>query len=527
MQASDDRLSALDSSFLSLEDSSSHMHVGAVLVFEGEPPSYEELLEHVERRLHLVPRYRQRVAFVPLDAGRPRWVDDPHLNLSYHVRGTALPAPGSDQQLRDLAGRLFSQQLDRDKPLWELWLIEGLEHDRFAVISKTHHALIDGIAGVDLMSVLFDTASEPAAPADPGRPWLPRPTPSTAQLLAEAVVERVTAPREAVRAATEAFSGPRALLGEAFKQAVSVGAMAWAGFKPAPPSPYNRPIGPHRRFSWVRASLADMKAIKDSLGGTVNDVVLATVAGALGRHMRRLGLETEGLDLHAFVPVSVRSSADRGAGGNQVAGLIAPLPVGVQDPRERLALITEAMLGLKESGQAIGARALTELSGFAPPNILSQAARLASRQRILNLVVTNVPGPQEPLYLQGRRMRDMFPVVPLAANVAFSVAIISYAGRMDFGLSGDYDAMPDLEDLVDDFDASLGELARAAGVRLHPPKAVERPSRTAGRARGSRRAQRSARAGASDGRRSSGSNGGGRRRAPRAGKTSGGDGSGS
>jgi WS/DGAT/MGAT family acyltransferase len=517
MQASDDRLSALDTSFLSLEDDSSHMHVGAVLVFDGEPPTYEEFLEHVERRLHLVPRYRQKVAFVPLDAGRPRWVDDPHLNLGYHVRATALPEPGSDQQLRDLAGRLFSQQLDRDKPLWELWLIEGLEEGRFAVISKTHHALIDGIAGVDLMSVLFDTASEPSAPADPGRPWLPRPTPSSAQLLAEALVERATAPREAVRTATELFSGPRALLAEAFKQAVSVGAMAWAGFKPAPPSPYNRPIGPHRRFSWVRASLADLKAIKDSLGGTVNDVVLATVAGALGRHMRRLGVETEGVDLHAFVPVSVRSSDDRGATGNQVAGLIAPLPVGIQDPLERLALISEAMRGLKESGQAVGARALTELTGFAPPNILSQAARLASRQRILNLVVTNVPGPQEPLYLQGHRMRDMFPVVPLGANLALGVALVSYAGRMDFGLSGDYDALPDLEDLVDDFDASLGELARAAKVRLHPPKAVSSEARGRSRTRGSRRAGRTRAGAGKGGGRGSGQDGGTRRGADRAG----------
>lgn len=492
MQASGDRLSALDMSFLTLEDDSSHMHVAAVLIFEGDAPSYEELLESVERRLHLVPRYRQRLAWVPFDAARPRWVDDPHLNLGYHVRGTALPPPGSDAQLRDLAGRLAGQQLDRDKPLWELWLVEGLEDERFAVISKTHHALIDGIAGMDLMSVLFDTAADPVAPPDPGRLWLPRPSPSGAQLLVEAVTERASTPRSLLGSASGLLSRPREILGEAWQQAVGVGALAWAGLRPAPPSPYNTPIGPHRRFSWMSASLADLKAVKDALGGTVNDVVLATVAGGLGRHMRRLGLETEGLDLHAFVPVSIRSDDDGEAGGNRVAGIIAPLPVGVHDPRERLAIVSEAMDDLKTSGQAVGARNLTELSGFAPPTILSRASRLATRQRFINTVVTNVPGPQQPLYLLGRRMLEMIPEMPLASNVALGVAIVSYAGRMSFGLSADYDAVPDLEDIVDDLEGSLAELARASGVRLHRPSGEAPPSVNGGgrRKTGSRRKAR-------------------------------------
>ena len=491
MEASDDRLSALDLSFLTLEDDSWHMHVAAVLIFEGEPPSYEELLESVERRLHLVPRYRQRLAWVPFDAARPRWVDDPHLNLGYHVRGTALPPPGSDAQLRELAGRLAGQQLDRDKPLWELWLVEGLEDDRFAVISKTHHALIDGIAGMDLMSVLFDTAANPAAPPDPGRPWLPSPAPSNAELLAEALVERASAPRALLGPASGLLSHPRAVLAEAWQQAVGVGALAWAGIRPASPSPYNAPIGPHRRFSWMSASLADLKGVKDALGGTVNDVVLAAVAGGLGRHMRRLGMNTEGLELQAFVPVSIRSDKDRD-GGNRVAGIIAPLPVGVQDPGERLAVVSEAMDDLKTSGQAVGARNLTELSGFAPPTILSRASRLASRQRFINTVVTNVPGPQQPLYLLGRQMLEMIPQMPLASNVALGVAIVSYAGRMSFGFSADYDAVPDLEDIVDDLEGSLAELARAAGVRLHRPPAEAAASTNGGRRRatGSRRKAR-------------------------------------
>src|SRR6188472_4258173 len=268
-----DRLTGLDASFLHIEDDSSHMHVASVMLFEGPPPPYEELLDTFERRLPLVPRYRQRLAFVPLAQGRPRWVDDPHLNIRYHVRSTALPSPGTEQQLQDLAGRVFSQQLDRDKPLWEVWLVEGVEGDRFALLAKTHHALVDGISGMDIVSVLFDTSAEPVAPTGPGERWLPRPLPSRAQLLAEALLERATIPTEIVRSVRAVFRGPRRVLEGARDAAVGVGAMAWAGLNPAPSSPYNKKIGPHRRFTWVRADLADIKAIKDELGGTVNDVV--------------------------------------------------------------------------------------------------------------------------------------------------------------------------------------------------------------------------------------------------------------
>src|SRR5919204_686503 len=223
-----DRLTGLDASFLHLEDAASHMHVAGVMIFEGSPPPYEELLEAIERRLGLVPRYRQRLAFVPFGQGRPKWVDDPHLNLRYHVRATALPAPGSEEQLRALAGRVFAQQLDRDKPLWEIWLVEGLEGGRFAILSKTHHSLVDGISGVDIVTVLFDSSPEPAAPADPGERWLPRPLPSRAQMLGEALLERTTVPTEIVRSARAAVRGPRRLLEGAREAAVGVGAMAWA-----------------------------------------------------------------------------------------------------------------------------------------------------------------------------------------------------------------------------------------------------------------------------------------------------------
>jgi diacylglycerol O-acyltransferase / wax synthase len=463
---SSDRLTGLDASFLHLEDASSHMHVAGVMLFEGSPPPYEDLLEAIERRLGLVPRYRQRLAFVPLGQGRPRWVDDPHLNLRYHVRSTALPSPGSEQQLKELAGRVFAQQLDRDKPLWEIWMVDGLEGDRFAMLSKTHHALVDGISGVDIMSVLFDTSAEPAAPTDTGERWLPRPLPSQAQLLGEAIVERATIPGELARSLRAVFRGPRRVAEGLRDAAVGVGAMAWAGLNPAPATPYNKPIGPHRRFTWVRANLADIKAIKDELGGTVNDVVLSTIAGALGKHLRRRGQNTDGIELKAMVPVSVRADVERGALGNRVAAMMAPLPVWCQEPVARLDIVREELKGLKSGGQAVGAQVLTDLSGFAPSTVMDQASRVMARQRFFNLVITNVPGPQIPLYLAGRRMIEPFPMVPLAKNQALGVALLSYAGRINFGLVGDYDLMWDLDDFADDVRDSLAELAAEAGVEL-------------------------------------------------------------
>jgi diacylglycerol O-acyltransferase / wax synthase len=480
-----DRLTGLDTSFLHLEKGGAHMHVGAVMLFDGAPPGYEELLGAIEARLHLVPRYRQRLAPVPFGQGRPRWVDDPHFNLRYHVRRTALPEPGGEEQLRNLAGRVFSQRLDRDKPLWEMWLVEGVEGDRFAVLSKTHHAIVDGVSGVDIMSVLFDARPEPAAPlAAPGR-WLARPLPSRSQLLAEALLERATIPGEMIRGARAVLRTPRRLLAAGFGGLVGLGALAWAGLSPAPETPYNVPIGPHRRFAWLRASLPDVKEIKNALGGTVNDVMLAAVAGALGRHLRRRGVATADLELKAMVPVSVRAEEARGALGNQVAAMMAPLPAGCPDAVTRLELIARAMDGLKRGGQAVGARVLTELTGFAPPTIMGQAARLAARQRFFNVVVTNVPGPQFPLYLAGHELTDIFPLVPLAPGQALGIAIMSYNGRINFGLLGDYDALSDLDELTRDFAASLRELADAAGVELTAERSLRRrqPSRNGRRGR--------------------------------------------
>jgi WS/DGAT/MGAT family acyltransferase len=439
------------------------MHVAVCMVFEGEPPVYEDFVEHILSRLHLVPRYRQRLAFVPFNQGRPVWVDDPHFNVSFHVRHTALPSPGGEEQLKRLAGRVFSQALDRSRPLWEIWLVEGLSEGHFAVLSKTHHALVDGISGVDIATVLFDTSPNPVPVAPPEQRWVPRPLPSGAQLLADALLERATAPSEIVRGVRATLRGPRQVAGRVTRALGGVGAMAWVGLQAAPPSPLNVRIGPHRRFTWVEGDLQRFKAVKNSLGGTVNDVVLASVAGGLGRYLRMHGEATDETVLRAMIPVSVRADVEEGALGNRVAAMWAPLPVGVTDPVQRLLTISRDMAGIKSSGQAIGAQVLTELTGFAPPTIMAQAARLQARQRLFNLVITNVPGPQFPLYLLGRQLDAMYPMVPLAENQALGVAILSYNGQMSFGLNADFDALPDLEALGDELRAAIDELAAAAG----------------------------------------------------------------
>jgi WS/DGAT/MGAT family acyltransferase len=488
--ANPDRLTALDSTFLHLEDNSTaHMHVASVMVFEGMSPAPQELVDHIVGRLHLVPRYRQRLAFVPYGQGRPVWADDPHFNPRYHIRHTALPKPADDKALKQLAGRLFSQRLDRSKPLWEIWLVEKMAGERFALIAKTHHALVDGISGVDITTVLFDTAPDPAPTSRPPMPWTAKPLPGQAKLLGEALRERTTVPAEMVRGARRLLRAPRRAASQLVDGLTSIGATTIAGVKaPAPDSPFNVEIGPHRRYTFIDADLDQFKTIKASLGGTLNDVVLATVSLGLGRYLRREGcFDTEGLELKAMVPVSVRADSDRGALGNQVAAMWAPLPVGVQNPAECLQQIARAMENLKESGQAVGAQVLTNLAGFAPPTILSQAARLQARQRFFNLVVTNVPGPQFPLYVLGRRLQVLYPVVPLARRQALGIAVMSYDGHLGFGLLGDFDALPELEAIAGDMKWAISSLARAAGVTPKPKRRTgKRSSAASGKSAASR-----------------------------------------
>jgi diacylglycerol O-acyltransferase len=479
MQGHKDRLTPIDASFLHQEKDASHMHVGALVIFEGPPIPREDFVRGLESRLHLVPRYRQKLAFPRFEMGRPFWVDDPNFNLDYHVRHTALPSPGSEEQLRQLAGRIFSQRLDRSKPLWEIWLVQGLEDGNFALISKTHHALVDGVSGVDISTVLFDLTPVPQDDTANGDAWTPQPEPSQAELVAEGIKGALRTPFEIAGRAIGAVQRPGATVAQAREAVEGVAEVAWAGFNPAADVPLNTPIGPHRRVWWVRSRLADFKEIKDALGGTVNDVVLTIVSGALGRWLRSRGTRTEGLELHALVPVSIRGEDEHGALGNRIAAMRAPLPVYANDPVERLRIVRESMGGLKESKQALGAEVISGLERFAPPTLLAQASRLNFSTRLFNLIVTNVPGPQFPLYMQGREMQEIVPIAFLPEDHALAVAVMSYNGKVDFGLLGDYDAMPDIDEFGGLLEEALAEMLDTARAVAKPRKRTAKKTTSA------------------------------------------------
>jgi WS/DGAT/MGAT family acyltransferase len=457
-----DRLTPVDASFLHQEGPVSHMHIGGVTIVEGPPPSMDEFLEQIRKRLHLVPRYRHKLAYTAVDSGRPVWIDDPRFNLDYHIRHTALPAPGRWGQLQDLTARIFSQQLDRSKPLWEMWLIEGLEDDRFALITKTHHALIDGIAGVDLVTVLFDLSPNPPPTTHSGRAWQPHPEPGTTHLLAAGLLGAARAGVALAESAIDALAHPERALARARDAAEGVGEIVWAGLNPAPETPLNVPIGPHRRFVGVSSRLADYKLVKNAFGGTVNDVVLAVVAGALRTFLISRGRRTSGVEMRALVPVSVRAEDEHESGGNRIVVMRGPLPVYVADPLNRLRFVSQAMDGLKESKQALGAEVIAGAQNFAPPTILAQASRLNFSTRLFNLIVTNVPGPQFPLYVLGREMLQAIPVAFLPENHALAIAIMSYNGQMNFGLLGDFDALPDIDTIGENMAGELATLVSLA-----------------------------------------------------------------
>jgi diacylglycerol O-acyltransferase / wax synthase len=470
-----DRLTAVDASFLLQEGPNSHMHVGGLTLLEGPPPALEEFLEQIRRRLHLVPRYRHKLAssHTALDSSRPVWVDDPSFNLEYHVRHSALPAPGGWKQLCDLTARIFSQQLDRSRPLWEMWLIEGLEENRFALISKTHHSLIDGIAGVDLATVLFDVSPSPPPIRHSGRPWQPHREPGTVELLAAGARGAVRAGVELAAGAADALAHPDHAVARAREVAEGLAELAWAVLNPAPPTPLNVDIGPHRRFVGVGSPLAEFKLVKKTFGCTVNDVVLAVVAGALRTFLIARGVRTDGLELRALVPVSVRAEDEHNQLGNRLVVMRGPLPVYMADPLQRLHFVKREMDGLKESKQALGAEVIANVQNFAPPTILAQASRLNFSTRLFNLIVTNVPGPQFPLYVLGRRMLEAYPVAFLPQHHALAIAIMSYDGQMNFGLLGDLDAMYDLDLFASYIAAELAtlvSLAREAVVEQSAPR---------------------------------------------------------
>ncbi len=447
------RLGSQDASFLSIEDDKNHMHIGSVGIFEGPPPEYKDMCRMVGAKLPLVPRYRQRVKFVPLALGRPVWVDDEHFSLSYHLRHSALPHPGSEEQLRNLVGRVMSQQLDRNRPLWEMWIIEGLEQGRWALISKTHHAMVDGVSGADLLRVVLDAERDPRPVAE--AEWRPEPEPAGAELVAETVARRAMSPFENLVAIGR---HPRALGGHALTAVRGLAAMRGLAV-PTPASSLNGPIGPHRRWAWARSSLGDVKTVRQAHGGTVNDVVLATITNGFRELLLSRG-ESVDRSVRTLVPVSVRAPTEKGTYNNRVSAMFASLPVGIEDPLERLASIEEQMQHLKESNQAVAGEVLTSLSGYAPAMLLSLGIRAASAlpQRNLNTVTTNVPGPRCTLYAAGRRLLEAFPYVPLAGTVRIGVAIFSYDGGLNYGVTADYDTAADVEVLSQAIERGMAEL---------------------------------------------------------------------
>jgi len=458
-----ERLRARDLAFLSAETPSAPRHNATVEIFDpgGSGFDHATLIRLIGDRIAFVPRYRQRVRRVPGHVANPVWADDPHFDLTYHVRRSALPRPGTMAQLRELVGRIVSRPLDRQRPLWEVYLVEGLESGRVAVLTKAHQALVDGAQIVDLAQVLLDRSPDPR---DLGADeWHPEPATSPSGLLVDAVRDSLSSPITVVDTARGlADTWWRGT--EDLTQGVVTWANALTGRRTVQDSPIGGPLSQQRRFATVRRSLADHRAVRDSHGGTVNDVVLSVVTGAIGNYLRARGQDTEGLEMRALVPVSVRAEEERGALGNRISAMMAPLPIWCEDPVQRLHLITETMGDLKGSGQAVGAEILTKIVDFAPTTIASQAARLQPAQRFFNLVVTNVPGPQFPLYVLGRQMESIFPLVPLARRQALCVGIMSYNGQVDFGLVGDYDAMADLDSFGLDLEGAIVELAGEASI---------------------------------------------------------------
>lgn len=457
-----DRLSPLDASFLHLEDHVSHMHIGSVAVFEAPPPPFDQVTASLAGKLKLVPRYRQVARMVPFYLGRPVWVDDPHFALDYHLRHSALPAPGDESQLRALVGRIMGQQLDRSKPLWEIWVVEGLSGGRWAMVAKTHHALVDGVAGTDLFAVLMDLSPE-ASPAEPDD-WKPRRQPSGSRLAVDAVGDLLRSPYEQMRALRAATRLPR----QALRQAADVakGLTSLSGIvRPTPSSSLNGPLGPHRRYTWAATTVDDVKRVRKTLGGTFNDVVLAAITGGFRDLLMSRGESVDRV-VRSLVPVSVRARSTSGLAvgdgttANKVSAMFAELPVGTEDPVQRLHALSTQMEGLKESKEALAGEALTSLGGFAPPMLLALGMRLATRlaQRNVNTVTTNVPGPQFPLYVLGRRMVEAYPYVPLAGQVRIGVAIFSYDGRVTFGITGDRDTTADLDVLSGGIERGMDEL---------------------------------------------------------------------
>lgn len=466
-----ERLSAQDSSFLPYETRSTHMHItwawifeaGALLSADGGI-HIQRIRDYIASRLHWIPRYRQRISYIPVE-NDPIWVDDDRFHLSYHVRHTSLPQPGDLEQLKLLTARISSQQLDRSRPLWELWVVEGLEGGRFALVSKTHHCMVDGVSTVDLMSVLLSRT--PKSTVDDPPRWIPRPAPSRAELVRDALWRRARAPMEIARGFGSAL---RALQeGSELEHGLSA---AWstitAGLSRPPTTPLNGPIGPHRRIDWLRMDVREVREVKNRLGGTVNDVILATVAGAVRSFLKYRNASIEEIDFQVVLPVSIRSPEERGALGNRASAWVISLPIHIADPKRRFARVREATLDLKESKEAMGADLMMQVADWAGSNLMALGVGVLNRLlRPYNMVVTNIPGSRDPFYLLEARLLEAYPQVPLFADQGLGVAVSSYDDLLCWGLNADWDLVPDLTKFTEAIAMSFRELREAAG----PPRA--------------------------------------------------------
>lgn len=456
-----DRLSALDVSFLYMEEATTAMHVGGCAIFKNPDGGmdYERVVSLIAERLSLVPRYRQKIKWVPGKLANPIWVDDNEFDVSYHVRRAALPRPGTDEQLRDFVARIQSRRLDRSRPLWELYVVEGLEGGRSAIITKVHHAMVDGVSAIDIAAVMLDFTPEPRE--TPPDTWRPQPEPGTLQMVGGVMADLVKRPGTALETIRGEISDVRATVGKVASTLSGVLSIGRTAMKSAPDSPLNAEIGEQRRFGMLSTDLDDYKKIRKSHGGTINDVVLACVAGGIREWMLTRGESvTASSTVRVMVPVSVRTSDQEGALGNRVSSYFVDLPIGEASPVMRLHQVSYAMAAHKESSAAVGADALVNMTGFAPPTLHSMGARVASSltRRLFNTVVTNVPGPQFPLYSLGAEMLSLFPVVPLAKGQAVTIGLTSYNGGVYYGLNADRDAMPDVDVLAQCIGDSLQAL---------------------------------------------------------------------
>lgn len=466
-----ERLTAVDATFLEIEDHDIHMHVGAVAIFEGETLrtsdgaiDIERIRHYVDGALHDSPRCRQKLAYIPL-LGHPVWVDDERFNLRYHVRHTALPPPGDERQLKRLAARVMSQKLERNKPMWEMWVVEGLQGGRFALVVKAHHCMVDGIAGIDLLAAILRLEPETAT-TKASRAWVMRARPSGTRLLADEVARRAAWPLSAALAAPQALVRP----GRCAKSIRdSVGAVVEtiaAGLAPTSATPFNTDIGPYRRFDWTETEIADTKIIRDRFGGKLNDVVLSVAAGAVRNFLLQRGMRVSDTTVfRAMVPVSIRQVNQRGEPGNRVVNYLARLPIHIEDPVERLQATIDVTSKLKNSRVVQGAEAIEELSDHTFPSVVVQFVRLAGKAQAYNLVITNVPGPPVPIYFVGAKMTAIYPLVPLFNRQGLGIALFSYAGRLRWGFHADWEAMPDLHDFVAAIDDQFELLLDRTGGR--------------------------------------------------------------